>query len=377
MSTMLSRRNMLKMQLGTLACVSTLGLTNTLKAHAAPANGAPRTLDEVASMSIEDIALSSEKVLSAWTYLSEISNQISDPYTRLTVLKILSNPAPTLLEAGNEKAILAELKAKKLIDENRTSLFPYSKISSKSEQPFYTATGSGWGSHHAYPGGLATHTALNVKMCLAMHANYVSTYDCTPSRDCVITAQVLHDLHKPWVFQWQKNKQCRKEEVLANTGEHHVLSIAESIHRKLAPNFIIAQASAHMHAGNPAGEASVVSWLKAASIIVGVDPVSYGLLAKGEATLPLPRITEGFITHVADHDYVLSVPALQWLLPVLEGIAMEHYGMSKKDLDGPVYAQFRNFIFAQISAMTLYQEYANKKEDGVKDIIFGLIKKTA
>ena len=55
-------------------------------------------------------------------------------------------------------------------------------------------------------------------------------------RDVVLASQLLHDLHKPWVFQWQADGTCRKEEPLAATGEHHVLSIAESLRRGLSPN---------------------------------------------------------------------------------------------------------------------------------------------
>ena len=34
-------------------------------------------------------------------------------------------------------------------------------------------------------------------------------------RDVVLASQLLHDLHKPWVFQWQADGTCRKEEPLA------------------------------------------------------------------------------------------------------------------------------------------------------------------
>ena len=59
-------------------------------------------------------------------------------------------------------------------------------------------------------------------------------------RDVVLASQLLHDLHKPWVFQWQADGTCRKEEPLAATGEHHVLSIAESLRRGLSPELCVA-----------------------------------------------------------------------------------------------------------------------------------------
>lgn len=365
----LSRREMLKLSM----VGATVLAVNSISGNSHAAYSKVISLEECSTMTPQEIAQASGYVMNSWDYLIATANSITEPFMKKTVLEIINNPAPNFLQSCDKKEVYKELKALGLTSQESHSLFPPVHSHSKSIQPFYSATGSGWTSHHAYPGGLATHTAFNVKMAIAMADNYKKTYNFEVDKDIVIAAQILHDLHKPWVFQWQENNSCRTEQVLANTGEHHVLSLAESIHRGLSSDLVIAQAGAHIHPGNAQTEASVVHWLKAAAIINGKDPVALGLLAQDGKTLPLPRKTEAFITHVADHDYVLSVPALQWLLPVMKKIAQNTYNIKESDLDKKVYNNLRNYVFAQVTAMTLYQEYVERSEKGVETLMLSLV----
>ena len=152
-----------------------------------------------------------------------------------------------------------------------------------------------------------------------------------------------------------------------------MLSIAESIVRGIPSEVVAAQACAHDHPGSAKSEASVVGWLKAAAIIAGVDPVKSGLLAEDGKTLPMPRRMEGFVTHLGDHDYVLSVPVVGWLLPVMKKIAAAAYGMSEKDLSGRPFHCLRNYIFSQETAMNLYSAYVREGEDGVRRVMNTLV----
>lgn len=188
----------------------------------------------------------SQYVMAAWKYLQDAAAEIGNPGLRAAVLDIMKNPAPLLAE-GDAKAIMAELKGQGLLAQDAKAVFPTCASTKKSPQPFYTAPGSGWNSHHIYPGGLVTHTALNVASCKALYDNYADMFGLKLDRDVVLASQLLHDLHKPWVFQWQADGTCRKEEPLAATGEHHVLSIAESLRRGLSPELCVAQACAHDH----------------------------------------------------------------------------------------------------------------------------------
>lgn len=369
MQTNLSRREMLKLALAGTVCIGTSLLVN--KSHAATTS---ISLDACAEMSISEIAQSSGEVMTAWNYLNEIANEIRNPTIRRTVFEVLANPCPSLLTACDKKEAMKALKAHYYIKQDATSFLPYAQNAHTSLQAFYTAPGSGYTSHHAYPGGLVTHTALNVKMAVDMCKNYRDTYNMNVDKDVVIAAQILHDLHKPWVFQWEKNNASRQEQVLAGTGEHHVLSLAESIHRGLPAEVIIAQAGAHIHPGTAETESEMVNWLKAAALIVGKDPVSLGLVDKSGKTLPQPRGVEAFITHVADHDYVLSVPSVKWLLPIMEKVAQEDYGIKGNDLESKIYNNLRNYIFAQVTAMTLYHHYTQFGEEGVRNYMLKLVR---
>ena len=302
-----SRRNFV---LGGLASGALLLAGNYLPgtAHAAGTEVQALRLEECIGMSPEQMARSSARVMEAWKYIQEAAGEVADPALRTTVQALLQNPAPSVAKA-DAAAIMAELKANGLLPKEASAVFPPANDLARSPQPFFTAPGSGWGSHHAYPGGLVTHVALNVASCKALYENYMAIDGLKLDRDTVLVSQILHDLHKPWVFQWQKDGTCRKEEQLAATGEHHVLSVAESLKRGLSPELCIAQACAHDHPGSAKSEASVVGWLKAAAIINGTTAVKAGLLEKDVQTLPLPRRMEGFVTHLADHDWVLSVPA--------------------------------------------------------------------
>ena len=190
------------------------------------------TLDACVNMTPGEMADRSQYVMAAWKYLQDAAAEIGNPGLRAAVLDIMKNPAPLLAE-GDAKAIMAELKGQGLLAQDAKAVFPTCASTKKSPQPFYTAPGSGWNSHHIYPGGLVTHTALNVASCKALYDNYADMFGLKLDRDVVLASQLLHDLHKPWVFQWQADGTCRKEEPLAATGEHHVLSIAESLRRGL------------------------------------------------------------------------------------------------------------------------------------------------
>lgn len=119
------------------------------------------TLDACVNMTPEEMADRSQYVMAAWKYLQDAAAEIGNPGLRAAVLDIMKNPAPLLAE-GDAKAIMAELKGQGLLAQDAKAVFPTCASTKKSPQPFYTAPGSGWNSHHIYPGGLVTHTALNV-----------------------------------------------------------------------------------------------------------------------------------------------------------------------------------------------------------------------
>ena len=116
-----------------------------------------------------------------------------------------------------------------------------------------------------------------------------------------------------------------------------------------------------------------VNWITAAAILNGRDPVAEGLLAPGGKTLPLPRRMENFVCHLGDHDWVLSVPAAQWVIPVMKEVAVSTYGMSLNDLTGKPFHQLRNYVFSQSSIMNLYEVYSNRGKDALASTVTSIV----
>lgn len=328
-----------------------------------------RTVRQMLAMSPVEMARESTVVEVAQEMLNVSARRLTDKNLSRLILDVMKNPAPTIA-AQDDKALLAKLRAAGLIDEERTSVMPPCKSTTQAPQPYWSAPGSGYASHHAYPGGLVTHCAMNVVSAEKLCESYDDVFGLTLDANAAVGGELLHDLHKPWVFQWQADNSSRKEEILARTGEHHVLSIAESMKRGVPVNVCVAQACAHDHPGTEKSEALVVGWIKAAAIIAGIDPVAKGFLAADGKTLPLPRRIEGFAVHLADHDFVISGPACQWTVKAMKRLAKENYGITAdKDFNA-----MRNYVFANLTAMRLYGILSTKGERALGDEITRVLK---
>ncbi len=329
-------------------------------------------------MGPEDMAKKSQMVMDSWAYIQDVVATIENNEIRATVEGILRQPAPTfmenLMDEQNRKEAYTELSAKGLISDVAFEDFlPPTQNPYRSPHPFIAGPGSGYGSHHAYPGGLVTHTALNTMVSLSIYDGYRSTYGYALNRDWVIASQVLHDLNKPWVFQWQSDGESRTELKLGGTGEHHPYSVAESIHRGLPAELCVAQACAHNHPGWASDEEGPVNWLTAAAVLNGICPAEAGLLAADRKTLPLPRRMENFVCHLGDHDWILTVPAAKWLIPIMQEIGREKYGLSDSDINGKPFKQLRNYVFSQASIMNLYHLYTNRGKDALAYTVMSMV----
>lgn len=376
----LNRRDFIKLSAGAMAALAATSLPFPATAKPQAMKTTAITLTDCLAMDPTTMSEQSAYVKSAYDYLLKTANEIQASGLRRSTLEILHNPAPRLMELYPGVAEKEQIKARLVlagyikptaaVDE----FLPPCDNPRQTVLPFYAAPGSGYGSHHSYPGGLATHVAVNVKAALGFYNAYKEVSGLPVDRDIIIAAQTLHDLHKPWVFQWQKDGSARTEYPIAGTGSHHVLSLAELIHRRFPAEVIIAQACAHNHPGTAADEQEVIHWLKAAAILAGQDAVSLGLLARDGQTLPLPRRTEGFITHLGDHDWVLSVPAAKWMIGKLGEIAQKEYHMTAADLQTATFYSFRNYIFSQATLEQLYGIWTVKGETALIAAVKTLIR---
>ncbi len=300
------------------------------------------------------LAANSELVQLSYQKIKDAVKTIQDPSLARMTMDIVNNPVPTFMNnyqlPGSKRTVYNKLVAAGLLDSSKTSLENFMPPYNGSlPQPFYSAPGSGYASHHAYPGGLATHTAANLQISEGIYNTYTGLFNSDISHDIVIAAQALHDLAKPLVFQWNKDQSSLTEYQIAGTGAHHIFSIAEVIYRGFPVEEIVAQSCAHTI---PSGkdEQVVVGYLKAAAIIAGKDAEKLGLVTS-KGTIPTPHKQEGYITSLGDHDFVLSGPACQKSVAILKEIAAKDYGMSKADLEGEHFNRFRNYIGAQYSMM--------------------------
>lgn len=300
------------------------------------------------------LAANSELVQLSYQKIKDAVKTIQDPSLARMTMDIVNNPVPTFMNnyqlPGSKRTVYNKLVAAGLLDSSKTSLENFMPPYNGSlPQPFYSAPGSGYASHHAYPGGLATHTAANLQISEGIYNTYTGLFNSDISRDIIISAQALHDLAKPLVFQWQKDQASLPEYTIAATGAHHILSIAEVIYRGFPVEEIVAQACAHTI---PTGkdEQVVAGYLKAAAIIAGKDAVKLGLV-NSDNTIPTPHKQEGYIVSLGDHDFVLSGPACQKSVAILKQIAAKDYGMTKAELEGEHFNRFRNYIGAQYSMM--------------------------
>lgn len=354
MTEKISRASFLKISAGAIVGASLLSVPHLsfaagAKAKATSFKGLPDT---------QALAKNSELVQLSYKKIKDAVNTIQDTRLRRMTMDIINDPNPTFMQQyqipGAKAKVYNKLVELKLIDPAKTSLEnflpPYNM---QTPQPFYSAPGSGYGSHHAYPGGLATHTAANLSISEGIYDTYYSLFNSQISRDVIISAQALHDLAKPLVFQWQKDQSSLKEYQIAGTGAHHIFSIAEVIYRGFPAEEIVAQACAHQTPGSAKDEQIVVGFLTAAAIIAGKDAKQIGIVTANN-TLPTPQKQEGFIVSLGDHDYVLSSPACQRTVKMLEEIAIKDYGMSQADLKSAQFNKMRNYVGAQVSMM-----YAN------------------
>lgn len=347
----------------------------------AAANQAPLTLQEVQKTTPVAMAEKSSYVMNSYNYLLKTAATISDETLRKAVINYLKSPVPSLLNLYQTDETKEALKQKLIVSGyisaslNYNDFLPTVQNPNSAPQPFYTAPGSGYYSHHSYPGGLATHTATNTKIALAIYDAYKDVYDVQMNRDVILASELMHDMNKPWVFQWQKDGASLPEASIAGQGAHHVLSIAEAMYRGFPKEVIVAMACAHVSPTNSQDEKSLIDLLNAAAIIAGKDPIAIGVLDADGNTLPRPRWMEGFITHLGDHDFVLTVPMAKWSIAKLEEIAKNEYSMSDEELKSAKFYTFRDYIFSQITIERLYHTWVTGGDQAMTAAVKAVVSK--
>ncbi len=300
------------------------------------------------------IARSSHFIRAQYAGALRLAHSIGDARMRADVLGLLADPVPTY--ARKYRTAQARLSLRDTLasagfikaGDPVAGIFPPGTDGNNAIQPFWSAPGSAYDSHHSYPGGLLVHELFNSRMA----EHFAKTYDAiyfagqAVDRDLVIAAAFYHDIMKTAVFQFNLDGSLLPELQIAGTGGHHCLSGAEAIARGHDARFVTVLLSAHA-APSLGDEVKVAQWCGAAAMIAGVDPVEYGLLDRSGALAALPPI-EAFVSNLSDHDYVLTVHAVQHVSPRVEALAPSPAGSAEA-------RWWRHRVLANASAIALYE----------------------
>ena len=378
-------------------------------------------------------------VQSSLSLLLTEAKQIKDPTLRNPTISAINNPKSCIQHRANlteqtKATILQNLLTAGLVDPKDDATFPGGLKAGifppvlqdgsrcpQIPQPFFSAPGSAFGGHHSYPGGLVTHELFNDLSGQAFANLYRQLYghrdrqgfaiaklssessDFVINSDVTIAAPLWHDWAKTIVFQWNADGTEFAELNFggngttdkagqpgdSKTGGHHILGLAESIKRKLAPEFVITQASAHT-APTLGNEYKVVNWIRTAAILAQVDPVTGGYLtrtAENQFRLPAPHklgdlkldsqtnlLVEYTIHNLSDADFVFSIPAVSIAETLLKAIAPE---FNYRPEDAAAFnTKFRNPVFAYIPPERLVMLYAHQGLKAVQSEIRTLFPKS-
>ena len=326
---------------------------------ASPASGAelpavPRGLGEGNARAAE-IARNSPFIRAQYAGALQLAHSIGNSQLRADVLGLIADPAPHYARkypsAGDRTALRDALARAGFVkaDDPVVGIFPPGTDGTSAPQPFWSAPGSAYDSHHSYPGGLTVHEHFNARMS----EHFADTYNAiyfpqarAVDRDLVIAAAFYHDVMKTAVFQFNADGTLLSELEIAGTGGHHCLSGAEAIVRGHDARFVTILLSAHA-APSLGDQVKVAAWCKAAAMIAGVDPVEYGLLDRDGNLAAIPPL-EAFVSNLSDHDYVLSVHAVQQIEPRLAALG-------PAGADSAEGRWWRHRVLATASAIALYE----------------------
>jgi hypothetical protein len=354
-----------------------------------------RSLAEVVALTPHEIAVSSRLVTSAYNELLSVAASLEDAGYRRLMTECIVAPKVSFLELykgdQDRSRIFAELvklgffNAEDAADE----VFPRGHLT---PQTYLTAPSSHNDFYNAHPGGLAVTVAYNIRLAEAYTANYRQFYGLPINRDVASAALCVHEYPKVWLYQWLEDGSWLEEPrtVYDDTWHAHcIYATAELIHRRLDSRIVMAMAAAHQLSALDArmdGKKVVTDWvglervahfIEAAAVLAQVDPVDYGLLEKRNGKLILtPQPAEQWITHLADMNWPYAMGAAHlYTYPLLQQVARDDLGLSERDLAGRPFNQLKNYVWAQLGQIVLYEVLVREGFDAARKTISKLVTK--
>jgi hypothetical protein len=354
-----------------------------------------RALNEVISLTAEQMARASRLVMGAYNELLQVAASLEDQAYRRLMTECIAAPKITFLDLYPTREDRGQLF------EEMVGLGFFNSLDSADEvfpanpqcpQTYLTAPSSHNHFYNAHPGGLAVTVAYNVRMAEAYTANYRQMFGLPINRDLPSAALCIHEYPKVWLYQWQDDGSWLEEPrtVYDDTWHAHCIYVtAELLHRRFDSRLVMAMAAAHQLSALNAsmdGKEVVCDWvglervahfIKAASVLAQVDPVDYGLLEKRHGKILLaPQPAEQWVTHLADMNWPYTMGGAHlYTYPLLQQVARDDFGLNEKDLSARPFNQLKNYVWSQIGQITLYEVLVREGFEAARAVINRLVRR--
>lgn len=352
-----------------------------------------RSMNEVFSMSPEDMARASRLVMGTYNELLQVASSLENDDYRKLMTECITGPKVTFLELYPTDA-----DRRKMFDEMVKLGFFNAKddpdhvwpSGHMDPQTYLTAPSSHNDFYNAHPGGLAVTVAYNIRMAEAYTSNYRQMFGVPVNRDVSVAGLLIHEYPKVWLYQWKDDGSWLEEPrtVYDDTWHAHCIYVtAELMYRRFDSRIVMAMAAAHqlsaLDAGmdgrdvttNWVGMERVAHFIKAAAVLAQVDPVAYGLLDHKDGDMVLaPQPAEQWVTHLSDMNWPYTMGAAHLhTQPALRRIAEDDLGIKGADLHGKPFNQLKNYVWSQISQVTLYEILVREGEDAMRRTVNRLV----
>lgn len=352
-----------------------------------------RKLDEVISMSPEDMARASRFVSGAYNELLQTAASLEDPGYRRLMTECIVDPKVTFLELyptdQDRRRLFDEMVRLGFFNsaDDPDYVWPRGHMN---PQTYLTAPSSHNDFYNAHPGGLAVTVAYNIRMAEAYTRNYRQMYGVPVNRDLPVAALLVHEYPKVWLYQWQGDGSWLEEPrtVYDDTWHAHCIYVtAELMHRRFDARIVMAMAAAHQLSALEAstdertvvthwrGLERVAHFIKAAAVMAQVDPVDYGLLEnRGGSTVLAPQPAEQWVTHLADMNWPYAMGAAHlFTYPLLQEIARSDLGMAEPDLTRRPFNQLKNYVWSQLGQVALYEVLVREGREAARKLVARMV----
>jgi hypothetical protein len=355
----------------------------------------PRSLDEVVAMSPEDMARASRLVSGAYEELLSTARSLEDPGYRRLMTECIVAPKVSFLELypteDDRRKLFAEMVRLGFFnaEDEPDYVWPAGHMT---PQTYLTAPSSHNDFYNAHPGGLAVTVAFNIRMADAYTQNYRQMHGIPVNRDVSVAGLLVHEYPKVWLYQWQEDGSWLEEPrtVYDDTWHAHCIYVtAELMHRRFDSRIVMAMAAAHQLSALDAsmdGRRVVANWvglnrvahfIQAAAVLAQVDPVDYGLLERrGRETVLAPLPAEQWVTHLADMNWPYAMGGAHRVTePFLRQVAERDLGLGGADLAGRPFNQIKNYVWSQLSQITLYEVLVREGPEAARDVVRNMVQR--